>query len=200
MKREDLKKLGLDDEIIAKAGLEAHIIDDIMALHGKDIEKYKSDLEATKTELESVKAQLGEASKTIEGFKKLNPEELQKSAEEWKQKYEAAQAEAQEKLKSVKFEHTLDNALASAKAKNIKAVKALLDMQNLKFDDDGKIVNLDEQLNKLKTENDYLFESEQPEPKIVLGGKNKSVIGDGTVIAARRAAGLPVEETKQEVK
>ena len=185
MKREELKKLGIEDD---------EVLDNIMALHGKDIEKHKSELESTREELESLRSQLAEASKTIDSFKAMKPDELQKAAEEWRSKYEAAQAEAQAKLDELKYEHALERSLLAAKAKNVKAVKALLDTSGLKVRDDGTIEGLAEQLEKVKAENEFLLESEEPEPKIVLGGKGKSVIGDASVIAARRAAGLPEEK------
>ena len=62
MKREDLKKLGIEDSLV----------DSIMALHGSDIEKHKTDLATAQTELGSLKTQLTEAGATIEGFKKLD--------------------------------------------------------------------------------------------------------------------------------
>jgi dsDNA-specific endonuclease/ATPase MutS2 len=193
MKREDLKKLGLTDEVIEKAGLEADLPDKIMALHGKDIEKHKEDLATATTAAEGLQKQLDEANKQIESFKELKPEELQKAVEDWKTKAETAEAEAKKQIDALKFDHALDGALLGAKAKNPKAVKALLKIDDLKLTDDGKLLGLDEQVEALKTENDYLFESDEPEPKIVAGGKNKTVIGDASVIAARQAAGLPTE-------
>lgn len=193
MKREDLKKLGLTDEVIEKAGLEADVLDKIMALHGKDIEKHKEDLATATTAAEGLRKQLDEANKQIESFKELKPEELQKAVEDWKTKAETAEAEAKKQIDALKFDHALDGALLGAKAKNPKAVKALLKIDDLKLTDDGKLLGLDEQVEALKTENDYLFESDEPEPKIVAGGKNKTVIGDASVIAARQAAGLPTE-------
>ena len=74
------------------------------------------------------------------------------------------------------------------------AVKALLNFENLKLAEGGKIVDLDDQLKVIKEENDYLFESDQPAPKIVLGGKGKTKVTDSMVAAARTAAGLPIEE------
>jgi dsDNA-specific endonuclease/ATPase MutS2 len=193
MKREDLKKLGLTDEVIEKAGLEADVLDKIMALHGKDIEKHKEDLATATTAAEGLQKQLDEANKQIESFKELKPEELQKAVEDWKTKAETAEAEAKKQIDALKFDHALDGALLGAKAKNPKAVKALLKIDDLKLTDDGKLLGLDEQVEALKTEYDYLFESDEPEPKIVAGGKNKTVIGDASVIAARQAAGLPTE-------
>jgi hypothetical protein len=184
MKKEDLTKLGLTDEAL---------IEQIIVLHGKDIEKHKTSLTAAQTELDGVKAQLTEANKAIEGFKAMDVEGVKKAADEWKTKAETAQAEAASQVAALKFEHALDGALTGAKAKNAKAVKALLDPSLLKLAEDGSISGLKEQLEKIQTENDYLFESDQQTPKIVVGGQPKTVINDAVVIAARKAAGLPVE-------
>ena len=61
---------------------------------------------------------------------------------------------------------------------------------DLKLTEDG-LVGLKEQLEKVKPENDYLFESDVPTPKIVSGGGNKPLENqDAVVIAMRKAAGL----------
>jgi hypothetical protein len=92
----------------------------------------------------------------------------------------------------LKFDYALTGALSGAKAKNTKAVKALLNTNDLKLGEDGTLVGLSEQLAKVKSENGYLFEDETPSPKIVAGGgNNQSIIGDSVVEAARKAAGLP---------
>ena len=187
MKREDLTKLGIAEDLVDK----------IMALHGSDIESHKTKLTTSQAEVEGLKKQLTEAGAAIEGFKKLDPEALQKAVDEWKAKAEAAQAEAIKQVNQLKFDHALDGALTGAKAKNAKAVKALLDTNLLKLNDaDGSIIGLDEQLKKVKESNDFLFESDQPTPKIVVGGTSKTVIGDPMISAARKAAGLPVEGAK----
>ncbi len=147
MKREFLKRLELADDII----------DQIMAEHGKGIEKYKTANETQKTELDGLKEQLAEANKTVESFKDLDVEGIKKAADEWKAKAEKADADAKAKIEAMQFDHALDGALTGAKAKNIKAVKALLDMEKVKLED-GKITGLDSQLEALKTENGYLFE------------------------------------------
>lgn len=85
-------------------------------------------------------------------------------------KAEKAKADADKQISQMKFDYALSAALTGAKAKNAKAVKALLDMDGLKFNDnDGKIVGLDEQLAQIKTDNDYLFESDEPAPEFVKG-------------------------------
>jgi predicted ester cyclase len=185
MKREDLKALGLTDEQIEK----------VMAENGKDIEKHKSTADNAKTELDNLKAQITEANKQIDSFKAMKVEDIQKAANDYKTKFEQAQADATKQVAQLKFDHALEGALVTAKAKNAKAVKALLDIPNLKLkEDDGSIIGLDEQLKKVKEANAFLFEEEQPLPKVVLNSNNQSVLTDPVVLAARKAAGLPVGE------
>jgi predicted nucleic acid-binding Zn-ribbon protein len=160
LKREDLKKLGIDDGVI----------DQIMALHGQTVEKSKADLAALKTEADGLKNQLSEANSAIEGFKKLDIEGVRKQADEWKAKAEEAQRQAQEQISALKFDTALNGALASAKAKNPKAVQALIDRAALKYNEaDGSIIGLKEQLEKVKSEADYLFESDKPAPRFSEG-------------------------------
>jgi len=184
MKREDLIKLGVDEDVVDK----------IMALHGKDIEDHKSKLATAQTERDGLKAQLADANTAIEGFKKLDVDGIKAAADDWKAKAEQAEKAAAEQIQALKFEHALDGALTGAKAKNAKAVKALLNSADLKLNEDGSILGLKEQLEKIKSEADYLFESDAPTPKIVAGGKSKSVITDPMILAARKAAGLPTGE------
>jgi hypothetical protein len=180
MKREELEKLGLEKEAI----------DSIMALHGKDIEANKAKAAAIESERDGLKSQLDEAAKAIEGFKALDIEGVKKSADEWKAKAEQAQKDAEKQVYQVRYESALSDALKASKAKNVKAVRALLNEADLKLTDDG-LVGLKEQLEKVKPENDYLFESDVPTPKIVSGGGNKPIVNlDAVVIAARKAAGL----------
>jgi len=184
MKREDLIKLEIAEELVDK----------IMALHGKSVEKHKADFTAATTELEGIKTQLTEANTAIEGFKKLDIDGVKAAADEWRTKAEQAQAEAAAQISKLKFDHALDGALTGAKAKSLKAVKAHLEPDLLKLAEDGSISGLKEQLEKIQSENDYLFESDTPAPRVVAGGKNKNVLGDPMVIAVRKAAGLPAEE------
>lgn len=182
MKREDLTKLGLTDDAV---------IDAIMAANGKDIEKHKAEAATAKASADALQAQLTEAGTTIEGFKKMDVDGIKKAADEWKTKAEQAQADATKQIASLRFDHALDGALTGAKARNAKAVKALLQSDALKLQEDGSILGLKEQLERVKSENDYLFESDTPTPKVVLGGNNKSVITDPLVDTVRKYAGLP---------
>lgn len=181
MKREELEKLGLEKDAV----------DQIMALYGRDIEAHKTKISAAESERDGLKTQLEEASKAIEGFKGMDIEGIKKSADEWKAKAEQAQKDAEAQVYKVRYEAALSDALKDAKAKNVKAVRALLNEADLKLTDEG-LVGLKEQLEKIKPENDYLFESDIPTPKIVAGGGNKPIENqDAVIVAARKAAGLP---------
>jgi predicted nucleic acid-binding Zn-ribbon protein len=186
MKREELVKLGIAEDLVDK----------IMALHGSDIESHKAKLTTAQAEVDGLKKQVTDANAAIEGFKKMDVDGIKAAADEWKAKAEAAQAEAVKQVAQLKFDHALDGELVTAKAKNAKAVKALLQPDALKLNDDGSILGLKEQIEKIKTENDFLFDSDQPTPKIVVGANSKTVIGDPMIQAARKAAGLPVEGAK----
>ena len=66
----------------------------------------------------------------------------------------------------MKLDAVVDKSLLTAKAKNAKAVKALLDLTGAEVGNDGTIKGLDEQLKKLKESDAYLFEPDKPTHKI----------------------------------
>lgn len=152
MKRKFLEDLGLEKEAIDK----------IMAEHGKSIEKYKDDLAVKEAENNTLREQLSLANDEIEGFKKLNIEEIQKAADDYKKKFEEAEKKAKADMEKIQFDHALEKALTDAKAKNAKAVAALLDFETIKLKD-GKLVGLKEQLEAIQKDNDYLFDLEDTE-------------------------------------
>ena len=107
-------------------------------------------------------------------------EELTAQIEELKQQNEATKTEYEEKLQKQSFDHVLEKSLTGAKVKNVKAVRALLDMEMIKLDGDT-LKGLDEQVTKLKETDAYLFESEDDKtkpPKIVTPGNPDG--GDNT--------------------
>ena len=167
MKTEFLKSLNLSQEVIDK----------IMAENGKDIaveqkkaEKVIQERDSYKLKAESLETQVNDANTEIQKFKDMDIDGIKKAADDWKETAEKAKADADKQISQMKFDYALSAALTGAKAKNTKAVKALLDMDGLKFNDnDGKIVGLDEQLAQIKTDNDYLLESDEPAPEFVKG-------------------------------
>ena len=146
MKTDFLKGLNLSQEVIDK----------IMAENGKDIAAEQKKAEKITQERDSYK------------FKDMDIDGIKQAADDWKTKAEKAKSDADAQISEMKFDYALTAALTGAKARNSKAVKALLDMDGLKLND-GKIIGLDEQLSQIKEENGFLFESDEPAPTIVKG-------------------------------
>ena len=106
---------------------------------------------------------------TAERDKQL--EELKKSTgdtEALKKQIETLQADNKTKedtykaeIQKVKFDNALDLALTGSKAKNIKTIKALLDVEKLKLKDDGSLDGLNDQIEAIKKTDSYLFEAEK---------------------------------------
>lgn len=150
MKTEDLKNQGLTDEQISF----------VMAENGKDIEKFKTENETNKTELKSVKEQLKSANETIESYKNMNIEDIKKSADDYKAKFEQSENERKSEIEKLKLSHAIDNALTKAGAKNLNAVKATLDLSNVKLDGD-KLLGFDDLLKNSKEQDGYLYDDVQ---------------------------------------
>ncbi|MTD30166.1 phage scaffolding protein [Planomicrobium sp. YIM 101495] len=158
MNREFLKGLGLEDEAVNK----------IMAEHGKTLNetKEKADkVDALESQVADYKQQLTDRDTQLQelGEKAKGNEELTAQIDELKSQNEAAKAEYEEKLNTQAFEHKLENSLSGAKVKNVKAIKALLDMDTIKLDGES-IKGLDDQIAKLKESDAYLFETEETPP------------------------------------
>lgn len=181
MEREYLEGLKLDNDTIDK----------IMAEHGKGINALKQQVSTLETEKESLAGQLGEANRQIEDFRGMDIEGIKQAADDWKTKAEAAEAKAKADVEKLQFDYALNAALTGARARDTRAVTALLDMEGLKLNN-GEIVGLKDQLDKLKAEKDYLFESAEGVPRIVKGAGNNADTG-GTD-ALRAAMGLGKKE------
>lgn len=156
MKKEELIKLGLDEETAKK-------------VEAASTEELKGYVEKTKySELETVKNQLEESNKTVnkqlEDLKKNTGDaealkaEIQKMQDENKNK----ETEYTNNIKKLKVDNAVELALIGAKAKNTKAVKALLNLENLEIGEDGKVKGLEDQIKNLTKDEGtaFLFEAE----------------------------------------
>ncbi|EAD4272534.1 scaffolding protein [Listeria monocytogenes] len=163
MQREYLKGLGLEDEVINK----------VMAENGKDITAAKQQLSEVEAERDGLKSQLTQRDKDIDDLKKDSgtSEELKKQIEDLQQKNTDLESNYQSEIAETKKNSAIELALASAKAKNPKAVRALLDNNKLELTDEG-LKGLDEQLGALQESDAYLFaqESENVAPKWGING------------------------------
>ena len=166
MKREFLKELGVADDIIDK----------IMGEHGKTVNGLKDDLtkvDELKTQLEESNKQLSERDKQLEKLSKdvKGNEEFESKIKELQELNESTKTEYENKLKQSKIDFAIEKTFADAK--NIKAAKALLDMDLIKLGEDGKVIGIDEQKQKLQESDSYLFESAQTKPTFTDGEHNR---------------------------
>ena len=70
-------------------------------------------------------------------------------------------------MKDLKVANALEKALTEAKAKNAKAVQALLELaDDVELADDGTIKGLDEKIKALKKSDAYLFDDAKPSTTI----------------------------------
>lgn len=175
MKKEDLIALGVSEENAEK----------ILGLYEKESGVSSEKLKKTETELEASKKSLKEISEKLKGYDGVDVKALQKSVSDWEKKYN-------DDIRKLNFEHSLDGALSKAKAKNLKAVKSMLDVDKLTLTKAGNIDGLDEQLEALKKSDGYMFDSDTPAPRI----SSQTVGGINTVSDdfARGVMGLPISK------
>src|SRR5690625_1196654 len=173
MNREFLKEQGLNDEQIEA----------VMREYGKSINDYKEradKVDGLEAQIEDYKKQIAERDEQLEVLSEQakGNEDLTAQIEELKQQNEQTAKEYQEKLEKQAFEHRLHNTLKDEGVRNVKAVKALLDVESIKLDGD-KLLGLDDQLKSLKETDGYLFQTEEKDegPTIVNPGNPK---GKGT--------------------
>lgn len=154
MKRKFLEDLGLEKEAIDK------ILDE----NSLDIGKAKGEVDSITSELDKLKTDLADRDKQLETLKNSTGD-----LEAMKKKIEDLQADNKKKdethaseMKQLKVDAAVSAALSSSKAKNEKAVRALLDLEKIELRDDGTIKGLDDQIKKLVESEDskFLFDSE----------------------------------------
>lgn len=155
MKRDFLKELGLEDEAIDK----------IMAEHGKSVNDMKEKAEKADTlesQVNDYKQQISDRDTQLEdlGKKAKGNEDLTAEIDRLKEENTNTKNDYEEQLKKQAFDHKLENTLKDANVKNPTAVKALLNLDEIKLDGDT-LRGLDTQLEGLKESDDYLFQSEQ---------------------------------------
>ncbi|HCY9071760.1 TPA: phage scaffolding protein [Listeria monocytogenes] len=174
MERDFLKELDLDDDTINK----------IMVEHDKSIQSEQQKVSAIEAEIDGLKSQLTQRDEDIEALKADSgtSESLKTQLETLQNNYDTLQKESDARLVETRKEAALDLALANAKARNPRAVKALLDNDKLELTDEG-LKGLDEQLGALQESDAYLFAQEDGKvPKFGFSGNPTAPAGfDGSL-------------------
>lgn len=159
MTRKQLEDLGLTKEQA----------DSVMKINGDDIENAKgtaaTEIKNLQTEVDGLKTQVGDRDKQLETLKASAGDNanLKKQIEDLQTENATAKANHESELNQLKIDFAVEKALTGAKAKNIKAVKALLELNDAKLDKDGNVKGLAEQIEKLTSGDDtkFLFEAQK---------------------------------------
>ena len=174
MKKEELLKLGLDEETAEK----------VANASTEELKNYvpKSRFDevntAKKTAEDNVKArdQQIETLRTSAGM----ADDLKKQIETLQADNKRKDEEHAAEMKALQIDNAVSSALTAAKAKNLKAVKALLNLENAELADDGTVKGLADQIKALTEAEDskFMFDSTKPKMKGAKAGENGTDDGD----------------------
>lgn len=149
MKRDFLKSLGIEDK---------EVIDKILDENSSDIGKAKGELQTYKdkvTELETeIRTKDGKITDLETKVGKVT--ELEGKVTELEAEKTKLQGDLDTKVTTLQKNHAIENGVRDAKAKNVKAVMALLDLEKITFTD-GKLDGLSSQLETLTKGEDTSF-------------------------------------------
>lgn len=155
------------------------------------VENYKTVAEVEKIQRarDNYKTQLETAQDALKGFEGVDVKELQGKIASLQGDLQKAQDDYQAKIDDMEFESVLDAAVSASKAKNAKAVRALLDLDALKASK-NQADDIRTALENVKKDNDFLFESDEPVKNPVKDTGNTKITG-GMSDLLRSAMGLP---------
>ena len=152
-------------EILKNCGVEEEKANEIVKAMN-EAKVYTTNLENVDVrynKLQEQKKQLEEASKAyqkqLEELTKNNAdvEALNKLVEQLQLSNKELEENHSKEMHNLQFNFALEGALTNAKSKNNKALKALLNMDNIKYQE-GKLEGLQEQIEALQKDASYLFD------------------------------------------
>lgn len=110
---------------------------------------------------DNYKSQLETAQTALKKFEGVDVESLKGEIEKLNTDLKNKESEYQTKIADMEFNSVLDGAISKSGAKNAKAVKALLDLENLKTSK-NQADDIKKALEQVKSENGYMFGSDEP--------------------------------------
>lgn len=176
MTRKQLEDLGLSKEQA----------DAIIKINGDDIENAKSvssaELKNMQIEVDDLKGQVKDRDKQLETLKAStgDNEALTKQIADLQKANTDAAAAHESEMNKLKIDFAVEKALKSAGAKNLKAVRALLELEDAKFDKEGNVKGLAEQIEKLTSGDDtkFLFNEVQQQNQNTFKGFQPGASGE----------------------
>lgn len=198
MNKEKLIEMGLTEELATKVAKE---------LDGNYVPKTR--FNEVNTELKQAKDQVKERDSQLETLKKSvgDSEELKKQIETLQNENKTKDESHAAEIKQIKIDAAVDKALNDAKVKNLKAAKALLDLDKAELSDDGTVKGLDIQIKTLSEAEDskFLFDvtntqKNQNSKGFVPGQKKDGVPGASSEYETRLAEARKNGNTLEAIK
>ena len=148
MNKEKLIEMGATEELATSIMKE---------LDGNFIPKHR--FNEVNTELKQAKDQIKDRDSQLEELKRTvgDSDALRTQIEQLQNENKSKDEAHANEIKQIKIDAALDKALSEAKAKNPKAVKALLDLDKAELAEDGTIKGLDAQIKTLTEAEDSKF-------------------------------------------
>ena len=172
----------MNREFLRSLELEDGVVESIMAKHGATIKELNDQVETQKTKAETLENQINERDTDLNTLREQlkDHEGANTELEELQSKYDEETQKLQSQLEHNKKMNEIRLAINKSGARNEKAILALLDLEEVKVNDDG-VQGLKEQIDSIKESDNYLFETvENKKPNIVAGG-NPQGVGSGTL-------------------
>lgn len=169
MTKEDLIAMGLTEEQAKKV---------MASLDGNFVTKTR--FNEVNEENKTLKKSVSDRDKQLEELKKSSGDnaELKKQIETLQQQNAEQKKTHEAELNQLKLDNAVDTALTVAGAKNNKAVRSLLDVNKIKFGEDGKLTGLDDQIKSIQKSDSYLFAEKQQKPQNNFKGFQPGASGD----------------------
>lgn len=158
MKRENLRKI-LDSDIEVNEK-----IDKILDSYHSEIEPLKSELKSAQDSKLEIEEELNASKEAIKNLEK-NSEDSEAIAKEI-ENYKTQIEELTKARDAEKVSNAIELAIIQAKGRNTKAIRALLDSDKIKLEDDGSVSGIEDQIKMLTKTDAYMFESEEEKAKL----------------------------------
>ena len=150
-------------EKLIELGLSDSQIKSILEEQAKELNGYikKDKYDEKQKERDELNKQLKERDEQLNNLKKGygDNEELKQRIAELQKTNEETETKFNKQINEFKLNSAIENVANKSGAKNVKALKSLLNFETIIVSDDG-VVGLDEQINKLKETESYLFKNE----------------------------------------
>lgn len=160
MKKEDLIAMGLTEDQAKK------VMD---SLDGNFVTKTR--FNEINEENKTLKQSVADGDKQLEDLKKSSGDnaELKKQIETLQQQNADQKKAHDAEMAQLKLDNAIDAALTTAGAKNIKAVRAMIDTSKMKLGEDGTVEGLPDAIKAVQKSDSYMFNTVQQKQQTFKG-------------------------------